>query len=80
MELQLDRKLSNRRIFPAVDITASSTRRDDLLLPPDVLSRMWAIRKELTSMNSIEAMEKLKSYMERTEDNDAFLLTVTGSR
>ncbi|MBR5855345.1 MAG: transcription termination factor Rho [Paludibacteraceae bacterium] len=80
MELQLDRKLSNKRIFPAVDIPASSTRRDDLLLPADVLSRMWMIRKELTDMNSVEAMEKLKTYMERTNDNDEFLLSVTGMR
>ena len=80
MELQLDRKLSNKRIFPAVDIAASSTRRDDLLVPVDVLSRMWMIRKELTDMNSVEAMEKLKTYMERTNDNDEFLLSVTGIR
>ena len=80
MELQLDRKLANKRIFPAVDIPASSTRRDDLLLPPDVLSRMWQIRKQLSDMNSIEAMEKLKSYMERTDDNDEFLLVVNGAR
>ena len=80
MELQLDRKLSNKRIFPAVDIAASSTRRDDLLVPADVLSRMWMIRKELTDMNSVEAMEKLKTYMERTNDNDEFLLSVTGIR
>ena len=80
MELQLDRKLANRRIFPAVDIPASSTRRDDLLLPPDVLSRMWQIRKMLSDMSGQEAMEKLKSYMERTEDNDEFLLAVNGGR
>ena len=80
MELQLDRKLANKRIFPAVDIPASSTRRDDLLLPPDVLSRMWQIRKMLSDMNGQEAMEKLKSYMERTEDNDEFLLAVNGAR
>ena len=80
MELQLDRKLSNKRIFPAVDIPASSTRRDDLLLPGDVLSRMWQIRNQLTDMSSTEAMEKLKTYMERTEDNDEFLLSVNGSR
>lgn len=80
MELQLDRKLSNKRIFPAVDIPASSTRRDDLLLPPDVLSRMWMIRKQLSDMNSVEAMEKLKQYMERTNDNDEFLLVVNGAR
>ena len=80
MELQLDRKLANKRLFPAVDIPASSTRRDDLLLPPDVLSRMWQIRKLLSDMNSIEAMEKLKNYMERTNDNDEFLLVVNGAR
>ena len=80
MELQLDRKLANRRIFPAVDIPASSTRRDDLLLPADVLSRMWQIRKQLSDMSGQEAMEKLKSYMERTEDNDEFLLAVNGAR
>ena len=80
MELQLDRKLSNKRIFPAVDIPASSTRRDDLLLPPDVSSRMWSLRKLLSDMNGIEAMDKLKSFMERTEDNDEFLLAVNGER
>ena len=80
MELQLDRKLANKRIFPAVDIPASSTRRDDLLLPADVLSRMWQIRKMLSDMNGQEAMEKLKTYMERTEDNDEFLLAVNGTR
>ena len=80
MELQLDRKLANRRIFPAVDIPASSTRRDDLLLPADVLSRMWQIRKQLSDMSGQEAMEKLRQYMERTEDNDEFLLAVNGAR
>lgn len=80
MELQLDRKLSNKRIFPAVDIPASSTRRDDLLLPKDVLSRMWMIRKQLSEMNGIEAMEKLKTFIERTKDNDEFLLAVNGER
>lgn len=80
MELQLDRKLANKRIFPAVDIPASSTRRDDLLLPGNVLSRMWMIRKQLADMNGVEAMEKLKSFMERTNDNDEFLLAVNGAR
>ena len=80
MELQLDRKLANKRIFPAVDIPASSTRRDDLLLPADVLTRMWTIRKMLSDMSGQEAMERLKSYMERTEDNDEFLLAVNGAR
>ncbi len=80
MELQLDRKLANKRVFPAVDIPASGTRRDDLLLPLDVLSRMWQIRKQLSDMNGSEAMEKLKTYMERTDDNDEFLLAVNGAR
>ena len=80
MELQLDRKLANKRIFPAVDIPASSTRRDDLLLPPEVLSRMWMIRKQLSDMNGVEAMDKLRTYMERTNDNDEFLLAVNGMK
>lgn len=80
MELQLDRKLANKRIFPAVDIPASSTRRDDLLLPPDILSRMWQIRKQLSDMNGIEAMDKLKAVMERTENNDEFMLVISGAR
>ena len=80
MELQLDRKLSNKRIFPSVDIPSSSTRRDDLLLPADVLSRMWIIRKQLSEMNGVEAMEKLRTFMERTRDNDEFLLAVNGMR
>ena len=63
MELQLDRKLSNKRIFPAVDITASSTRRDDLLLPKDTLNRMWILRRYLSDMNSIEAMEFMRDRM-----------------
>ena len=76
MELQLDRKLSNKRIFPAVDIMASSTRRDDLLLPPEVLQRMWHVRRYLADMNSIEAMEFLKERIEKTEDNAEFLLSI----
>ena len=76
MELQLDRRLSNKRVFPAVDIMASSTRRDDLLLPPEVLTRMWVLRRHLSDMNSIEAMEFLKEKMERTENNEEFLLSM----
>jgi len=76
MELQLDRKLSNKRIFPAVDITASSTRRDDLLHEQDTLNKMWIIRRHLSDMNSIEAMELIKDRMERTINNDEFLLTM----
>jgi transcription termination factor Rho len=78
MELQLDRKLSNKRIFPAVDIMASSTRRDDLLLDKDTLNRMWILRRHLADMNSMEAMEFLKERMERTENNDEFLVSMNG--
>lgn len=76
MELQLDRKLSNKRIFPAVDIMASSTRRDDLLLREETLSRMWILRRFLSDRNSIEAMEFIKDRMERTVDNDELLRTM----
>jgi transcription termination factor Rho len=76
MELQLDRKLSNKRIFPAVDITASSTRRDDLLLRTETLNRMWILRRFLSDRNSIEAMEFIKDRMERTRDNDELLRTM----
>ena len=76
MELQLDRKLSNKRIFPAVDIMASSTRRDDLLLDKDTLNRMWILRRHLSDMNSMEAMEFLKDRLERTENNDEFLVSM----
>ena len=76
MELQLDRKLSNKRIFPAVDIMASSTRRDDLLLPEVTLNRMWILRRFLSDRNSIEAMEFIQDRMERTSDNDELLRTM----
>ena len=76
MELQLDRKLSNKRIFPAVDIMASSTRRDDLLLRSDTLNRMWIMRRFLGDRNSLEAMEFIKDRMERTIDNDELLRTM----
>ena len=76
MELQLDRKLSNKRIFPAVDIIASSTRRDDLLLRPETLNRMWILRRFLGDRNSLEAMEFIKDRMERTRDNDELLRTM----
>lgn len=76
MELQLDRKLSNKRIFPAVDIMASSTRKDDLLHDQDTLNRMWIMRRYLSDMNSVEAMEFIKDRMERTENNDEFLLSM----
>ena len=73
MELQLDRRLSNKRIFPAVDITASSTRRDDLLQHPAVLQRVWALRTYLSDMTSQEAMEFVKQQMESTRSNEEFL-------
>lgn len=76
MELQLDRKLSNKRVFPAVDIMASSTRRDDLLLRKETLNRMWILRRFLSDRNSIEAMEFIKDRMERTADNDELLRTM----
>ncbi len=76
MELQLDRKLSNKRIFPAVDITASSTRRDDLFLPKDTLNRMWILRRYLSDMNSIEAMEFMRDRMERTTSNEELLISM----
>ncbi len=76
MELQLDRKLSNKRIFPAVDIMASSTRRDDLLLRDETLNRMWILRRFLSDRNSIEAMEFIKDRMERTSSNDELLRTM----
>ena len=76
MELQLDRKLSNKRIFPAVDIVASSTRRDDLLLPQEHLNRMWILRNYLGDMNSLEAMEFIKKRMEMTRNNEELLVTM----
>lgn len=76
MELQLDRKLSNRRIFPAIDIMASGTRRDDLLLDENTMRRVWITRQHLSDMNSIEAMEFLKKQMEGTMNNEEFLLSM----
>ena len=76
MELQLDRKLSNKRIFPAVDIISSSTRRDDLLLNNETLNRMWILRNYLADMNSLEAMEFIKKQMEMTRNNEELLVTM----
>lgn len=76
MELQLDRKLSNKRVFPAIDITASSTRRDDLLLDRDTLQRIWILRNHLADMNSIEAMEFLQSQVRGTKTNEEFLISM----
>ena len=76
MELQLDRKLSNKRIFPAVDIIASSTRRDDLLLSNDTLSRMWVLRNFLSDMNSVEAMQFLDGRLRKTINIEEFLISM----
>ena len=76
MELQLDRKLSNKRIFPAIDIVASSTRREDLLLDKDVLQRIWILRNHLSDMNPVEAMQFLKEKMKFTKSNEEFLLSM----
>lgn len=76
MELQLDRTLSNKRIFPAVNIMASSTRRDDLLHDQDTLNRMWILRKYLSDMNPIEAMDFVKGRLEQTVSNEEFLLSM----
>lgn len=76
MELQLDRKIANRRIYPAIDITASGTRREDLLVGKDVLQRVWLIRKFIADMNPIEAMEFLKSHMDNTRSNEEFLVSM----
>ena len=78
MELQLDRRLSNRRIFPAIDIVASSTRRDDLLLDKDVLQRMWLLRNHMADMNTEEAMNTLMKNMKGTKDNYEFLTSMNG--
>ncbi|MBR4483173.1 MAG: transcription termination factor Rho, partial [Paludibacteraceae bacterium] len=78
MELQLDRKLSNRRIFPAIDIMASGTRRDDLLLDENTLQRMWIVRRHLSDMTSVEAMEFLKERFAMTKDNEEFLVSING--
>ena len=76
MELQLDRNLSNKRIFPAVNITASSTRRDDLLFDKTTLDRMWILRKYLSDMNPVEAMDFVKDRLEKTKDNEEFLMSM----
>ncbi len=78
MELVLDRKLANRRIFPAIDIPASGTRREDLLMGKEELQRIWILRKFISDMNSIEAMEFLLSRMKGTKDNDEFLAAMNG--
>lgn len=76
MELQLDRKISNRRIYPAIDITASGTRREDLLVGKDALQRIWLLRKFIADMNPVEAMEFMKSHMDNTRSNEEFLVSM----
>ena len=76
MELQLDRKLSNKRIFPAIDILSSSTRRDDLLVDKVTNQRMWVLRNHLADMNSEEAMNTFLKYMQNTKDNNEFLVSM----
>ncbi len=78
MELQLDRKISNRRIFPAIDLTSSSTRRDDLLLDENVIQRMWVLRKYLADMNPVEAMEFINDKVKQTRNNEEFLISMNG--
>ncbi len=76
MELQLDRKISNRRIFPAIDLTSSSTRRDDLLLDANTIQRMWVMRKYLADMNPVEAMEFINDRFKQTRNNEEFLISM----
>ncbi len=76
MELQLERKLSNKRIFPAIDVIASSTRRDDLLLDKETLHKMWVLRNHLADMNAEESMKFLLQQMKGTRNNEEFLLTM----
>ncbi|MFT6371186.1 MAG: transcription termination factor Rho, partial [Maribacter sp.] len=76
MELQLDRKIANRRIFPAIDLTSSSTRRDDILLDESTLQRMWIMRKYLADMNPVEAMEFIEQRFKQTKNNEEFLMTM----
>ena len=78
MELQLDRKISNRRIFPAIDLTSSSTRRDDILLDATTIQRMWVMRKYLADMNPVEAMEFINDRFKKTRNNEEFLVSMNG--
>ena len=76
MELQLDRRLSNKRVYPAVDVISSGTRREDLLLTPEVMNRTWVLRKYFSEMTTVEAMEFLQKQMSLTETNEEFLATM----
>ena len=78
MELQLDRRISNRRIYPAIDIVASGTRREDLLMSKDALQRIWILRKMIADMNPVEAMEFIKERINNTKSNEEFLISMNG--
>jgi len=78
MELQLDRNISNRRIYPAIDLVKSSTRRDDLLLDEKTVQRMWVLRKYLADMNPVEAMQFLSEKIKFTQSNEEFLMSMNG--
>ncbi len=76
MELQLDRRISNRRIFPSIDLVSSSTRRDDILLDDKTIQRMWIMRKYLADMNPVEAMEFISDRIKKTLNNEEFLISM----
>jgi transcription termination factor Rho len=76
MELQLDRRISNKRIFPAIDLVSSSTRRDDLLLDENTIHRMWIMRKYLADMNPVEAMDFIHDRFKKTRNNEEFLISM----
>ena len=78
MELMLDRRISNRRIYPAIDILSSGTRREDLLMDKETLQRIWILRKHLADMNAVEAMEFVKDRLEATKSNEEFLNSMNG--
>ena len=78
MELQLDRKISNKRIYPAIDITSSGTRREDLLVDKEVLQRIWLMRKFIADMNPVEAMEFINERFKQTKNNEEFLISMNG--
>jgi transcription termination factor Rho len=78
MELQLDRKLANKRIYPAIDIVSSSTRRDDLLLDKTTIQRLWVLRNHIADMNAEEAMNVVLNHMKATKNNEEFLATMNG--
>ena len=78
MELQLDRGLANKRVFPAVNLTASSTRRDDLLQDQTTLNHMWVLRNHIADMTSMEAMDFVMKQIERTKNNEEFLISMNG--